>query len=147
MTRWSIGAMTLRGGNHGVSKVGGVVVLSGITTGGERSKRRNDRFVFQISIPAKFPPLRPKFCSKPITTLCDVRPKKVRYISPKETTRQWFGGVSKKKGVIGWSMAFLHRPKTLAFTNKPNISNDYGTIDPKYEVPRTHSPFPKNDPK
>ena len=77
-------------------------MLSGITTGDERSKRRNDHFVFQISIPVKFPPLHLKFCSKPITTLCDVQTKKVRYISPKGTTRQWFGGVStKKKGFLG----------------------------------------------
>ena len=75
---------------------------SGITTWGNRSKRRNDRFVFQNLRPAGFPPLRPKFDSKPIITIREVRTKEVRYISPKGTTRQWFGGVStKKKGFLG----------------------------------------------
>ena len=81
---------------------GGRVVWSGITTWGDRSKRRNDRFVFQNLRPAGFPFLRPKFGSKPIITLCEVRTKQVRYISPKGTTRQWFGGVSTKKmGFLG----------------------------------------------
>ena len=75
---------------------------SGITTGGDRSKRRNDDFGFQNLRPAGFPFLRPKFGSKPIITLCEVRTKQVRYISPKGTTRQWFGGVSTKKmGFLG----------------------------------------------
>ena len=76
---------------------GGRVVWSGITTWGNRSKRLNDRFVFQKLHPAGFPFLRPKFGSKPIITLCEVRTKQVRYISPKGTTRQWFGGISTKK--------------------------------------------------
>ena len=89
---------------------GGGVVLSGITTGGERSKRRNDHFEFQNLLPAKFPPLRPKSGSKPTITLCEVRTKKVRFISPKGTTRQWFGGVStKKKGFWGGQGPFYSK--------------------------------------
>ena len=92
---------------------GGRVVWSGITTGGERSKRRNGRngqFGFQNLIPKEFPPLRPKFDSKPIITIREVRTKQVRYISPKGTTRQWFGGVStKKKG--SWMVKGLSTPK------------------------------------
>ena len=75
---------------------------SGITTGGDRSKRRNDDFGFQNLRPAGFPSLRPKFDSKPIITIREVRTKQVRYISPKGTTTQWFGGVSmrEKKGFL-----------------------------------------------
>ncbi len=90
--------MTRQGGNHGVSKSGGrggrVV---GNNNGGELSKRRNDHFEFQISFPSIFPPLRPKFGSKPIITVYEVGTIKVRFISPKGTTRQWFGGISTKK--------------------------------------------------
>ena len=72
-------------------------MLSGITTGVKVRNVKNDHFEFQISLPSIFPPLRPKFDSKPIITVYEVGTIKVRFISPKGTTRQWFGGISTKK--------------------------------------------------
>ena len=76
---------------------GGGAVWSGIMTGGGRSKRRNEHFEFQISFPSIFPSLRLEFDSKPIIRDYEMRTIKVRFISPKGTARQWFGGVSAKK--------------------------------------------------